>query len=598
MTIRAISVAVLLAVAVPQAQQNDRARALDAQIGRIFEAREYEVPRFGPARWLPDGASYTTVERSVDQRGASEIVRYDAKSGARTILVSAAQLTPKGRPGPLDIDDYAWSRDSRRLLVFTNTRKVWRQNTRGDYWVLDPGSGALRQLGGGAPKTSLMFAKFSPDGSRAGYVRGNNLYVERIDDGHVVQLTSDGSETTINGTSDWVYEEELGVRDGFRWSPDGTKIAFWNFDTTGIGTFSLINDTDALYPVVTKIPYPKAGTRNSAVRIGVVSADEHHATRWLDTPGDPRDTYLARMDWLDAGTVAVQQLNRLQNRNDLLLGDVRSGDVRRIFRDESKTWVDVMDDLRWIDGGRACLWLSERDGWQHAYRVPRDGGEPVLLTRFEADVVEIAGVDEAGGWLYFAASPDRATDRYLYRAKLDGAGTPQRVTPAADRGTHGYDVAPGGRLAFHTASTFDRPPSTDVVDLPDHRALRPLTDVSALVAKLKPIVDPPVEFFTLDVGGGVTLDAWMLKPKDFDPSRTYPVVVYVYGEPAGVTVTDRWGGGRNLFHRALAEAGYVVVSVDNRGTPAPKGAAWRKIIYGTVGDLSSREQAAAMRALA
>ncbi|HXI29778.1 MAG TPA: S9 family peptidase, partial [Vicinamibacterales bacterium] len=528
----------------------------------------------------------------------SEIVRYDAKSGARTILVSAAQLTPKGRPAPLDIDDYAWSRDSRRLLVFTNTRKVWRQNTRGDYWVLDLGSGALRQLGGGTPEASLMFAKFSPDGSRAGYVRGNNLYVERIDDGHVVQLTSDGSETTINGTSDWVYEEELGVRDGFRWSPDGTKIAFWNFDTTGIGTFSLINDTDALYPVVTKIPYPKAGTKNSAVRIGVVSADEHHVTRWLDTPGDPRDTYLARMDWLDAGTVAVQQLNRLQNRNDLLLGDVRSGDVRRIFRDESKTWVDVMDDLRWIDGGRACLWLSERDGWQHAYRVPRDGGEPVLLTRFEADVIEIAGVDEAGGWLYFAASPDRATDRYLYRAKLDGSGTPQRVTPAADRGTHGYDVAPGGRLAFHTASTFDRPPSTDVVDLPDHRALRPLTDVSALVAKLKPIVDPPVEFFTLDIGGGVTLDAWMLKPKDFDPSRTYPVVVYVYGEPAGVTVTDRWGGGRNLFHRALAEAGYVVVSVDNRGTPAPKGAAWRKIIYGTVGDLSSREQAAAMRALA
>src|SRR6185295_15879711 len=282
---------------------------------------------FGPARWLPDGASYTTVERSADQRGASEIVRYDAKSGARSILVSAAQLTPKGRPAPLAIDDYAWSRDSRRLLVFTNTRKVWRLNTRGDYWVLDLASGALRQLGVGAPEASLMFAKFSPDGSRAGYVRANNLYVERIDDGDVVQLTSDGSETTINGTSDWVYEEELGVRDGFRWSPDGTKIAFWNFDTTGIGAFSLINDTDALYPVVTKIPYPKAGTKNSAVRIGVVSADEHHATRWLDTPGDPRDTYLARMDWLDAGTVAVQQLNRLQNRNDLLLGDVRSGDV-------------------------------------------------------------------------------------------------------------------------------------------------------------------------------------------------------------------------------------------------------------------------------
>src|SRR5262249_25170967 len=209
MTSRATIVALLLAVAVPHAQQNDRARALDAQIGRIFEAREYDVPRFGPARWLPDGTSYTTVERATDERGAPEIVRYDAKSGARSILVAAAQLTPKGRSTPLEIADYIWSRDGRRLLVFTNTRKVCRQNTRGVYWVLDVASGALRQLGSGAPEASLMFAKFSPDGSRAAYVRANNVYVERIDDGRVVQLTTDGSDTTINGTSDWVYEEEL-----------------------------------------------------------------------------------------------------------------------------------------------------------------------------------------------------------------------------------------------------------------------------------------------------------------------------------------------------------------------------------------------------
>jgi len=598
MTRPALTVIVLLAVAVPHAQQADRTRELDARIGRIFEAREYDVPRFGPARWLADGGSYTTVERGADQRSGSEIVRYDAKSGARSILVSAAQLTPKGRTTPLGIDDYIWSHDSRRLLLFTNTRKVWRQNTRGDYWVLDIHSGGLRQLGGGAPEASLMFAKFSPDGSRVAYVRGNDIYVERIDDGRIVRLTADGSDTTINGTSDWVYEEELNVRDGFRWSPDGTKIAFWNFDTAGVGSFSLINDTDSLYPVVTRIPYPKAGTKNSAVRIGVVSADEHPATRWLNTPGDPRDTYLARVDWLDADTVVIQQLNRLQNQNDLLLADPKSGEVRRAFRDESKTWVDVMDDLHWIDRGRACIWLSERDGWRHAYRVPRDASHPTLLTNFAADVIEIAGVDEPGGWLYFIASPERPTDRYLYRTRLDGSGAPERMTPAADRGTHGYDVAPGAHLAFHTFSRFDRPPSTDVVDLPTHRALRPLTDVAALIETLKPIVQPPVDFFTLDVGSGVTLDAWMLKPKDFDASRRYPVIAYVYGEPAGVTVTDRWGGGRNLFHRALADAGYIVVSIDNRGTPAPKGAEWRKVIYGTVGDLSSKEQAAAMRALA
>jgi dipeptidyl-peptidase-4 len=593
----AVLAAVLACVGI-EAQQLDRARALDEQIGRIFQTREYEVPRFGPARWLPDGVAYSTVERSADRADARDIVRYDAVTGARTILIAGSRLVPPGRSAPLDIDDYTWSNDGRRLLVFTNTRKVWRQNTRGDYWVLDLAGGTLRRLGGSAPESSLMFAKFSPDGSRAAYVRANNIYAERIDDGRITQLTTDGSETTINGTSDWVYEEELNVRDGFRWSPDGTRIAFWQFDTTGVGMFSLVNATDTLYPIVTRIPYPKAGTANSAVRIGVITADdEGRETHWIETPGDARDNYLARLEWLDRSTLAIQQLSRLQNRNDLLLADVGTGEVRRVFRDESKTWVDVMDQVRWIDGGRAFLWLSERDGWRHAFRVPRQGGDALLLTRFDGDVIDLAGIDGAGGWLYFVASPTRATEGYLYRSKLDGTGTPRRVTPEGAVGTHGYDVAPGGRLAFHTYSTFDRPPSTDVVDLPNHRSLRSLTDTDALEKKLSPLVAPPAEFFTVDIGGGVTLDGWMLKPSHFDASRRYPLIVHVYGEPASQTVVDRWGGGRTLFHRALAEAGYVVVSIDNRGTPAPKGAAWRKIIYGAVGDLSSKEQAAAVRAL-
>jgi dipeptidyl-peptidase-4 len=593
----AATVAATLAVgAALYAQPSDRTQALDDQIGRIFQSRDYEVPRFGPARWLPDGTSYSTIERSADG-SARDIVRYDAGSGARTVLVAGSRLVPAGATAALDIDDYAWSSDGKRLLVFANTRKVWRQNTRGDYWVLDLASGSLRRLGGNIPASSLMFAKFSPDGARVAYVRANDIYVERLSDSRITRLTSDGSETTINGTSDWVYEEELGVRDGFRWSPDGARIAFWQFDTTGVGIFSLINDTDTLYPIVTRIPYPKAGTKNSAVRVGVVDADDGHATRWMKTPGDPRDSYLARVEWIDAATLALQQLNRLQNRNDLLLADARTGETRRVFRDESQAWVEVMEKITWIDRGRAFLWLSERDGWQHVFRVPRDGGEPVLLTRFDADAIDIAGVDEAQGILYILASPQNATQRYLFQSKLDGSGAPERVTPENEAGSHAYDVAPGGHLAFHTSSRFDRPPTTDVVDLPAHRVLRSLTDTRALVKKLSPIVEPPVEFLTVDIGGGVQLDAWMLKPSSFDRTRKYPVIVYVYGEPASQTVTDRWGGGRTLFHRALAEAGYIVVSVDNRGTPAPKGGAWRKIVYGTVGDLSSKEQAAAVRAL-
>jgi dipeptidyl-peptidase-4 len=616
----ALAVAAIAVASV--AAQESPSRAVDEQLGRIFDANEYAVPRFGPARWRPDGTSYSTVEPSATAGGGFDIVRYDAATGARDVLAGAIRLTAEGQTTPLSIDNYAWSSDGSRLLIFTNTKKVWRNNTRGDYWVTDLKGGLPKKLGGASPPSSLMFAKFSPDGSRVAYVRANNIYVERLADGKITPLTKDGSETTINGTSDWVYEEELGVRDCFEWSPDGKSIAYWQFDSTGVGIFSLINDTDALYPVVTRIPYPKAGTTNSAARIGVVPADGGKTT-WLQTPGDPRQTYLARLDWIDDRTVAIQQLNRLQNQNDMLLGDARTGAVRRIFRDESKTWVEVVDGVEWVDQDRGFLWLSERDGWRHVYKVPvptsRDAsatrssnGEnpanpenpatlenpanPVLLTRFDADVIDLVGVDEPGGWIYVTASPDNATQQYLYRARLDGTGSPERVTPSDQPGWHTYVVGPNAKMAFHTWSRFEAPPGMDVIDLPVHASKRALTHPAAVAAKVAPLLKPAAEFFTVDVGGA-TLDGWMLKPSSFDASRKYPLLVYVYGEPANQTVVDRWGGNTLLFHRALADAGYIVVSVDNRGTPAAKGAAWRKIVYGTVGDLSSKDQAAAVQAL-
>ncbi len=576
------------------AQSLDRA-GVDRQLGRIFQDGAFDVPAFGPARWMADGAAYTTVESS-GPSGGSDLVRYDAVTGARSVLVPSARLVPAGATTPLAIRDYAWSADGRRLLVFTNTARVWRQHTRGDYWVLDLASGRLRQLGGDAPASSLMFAKFSPDGSRVAFVRANNLYVETVDDGRITPLTTSGSETLINGTSDWVYEEELGVRDGFRWSPDSRRLAYWQFDTTGVGIFTLLNNTDSVYPVATRIPYPKPGTTNSAARIGVVSA-EGGETRWMATPGDARDSYLARLEWHDASTLAIQQLNRLQNQQDLLTADATTGTVARVFRDRSETWVDVVDTVRWVDQGRRFLWTSERDGWRHIYLAAKDGSATTLVTRFDADILQLLGTDATETWVYFIASPTDATARYLYRARASGEGVPERVTPADQPGTHSYRLAPGGRLAFHTWSRFDVPPVTDVVELPSHRAVRSLTDTTALRAALAPVVTPPVEFFTVDVGGGVTLDGWMLKPSTFDPAKRYPLLMHVYGEPAGVTVTNQWPGANGLFHRALAEAGYIVASLDNRGTPAPKGAPWRKVVYGAVGDLSSKEQAAGVKAL-
>src|ERR1700678_3802586 len=269
----------------------------DKLLHRMFASTDFEVRNFGPARWLDGGAFYTTVERSADSKDAQEIVRYETATGKREVFVSAAKLIPAGAKTPLAIEDYSWSKDKSCLLIYTNSAPVWRQNTRGDYWVLELKSGALRKLGGDAPPSSLMFAKFSPDGSKVAYVRANNIYVEDIASGRITQITHDGSDTIVNGTSDWVYEEELDVRDGFRWSPDGQRIAYGQIDTNGVGTFKLIYNLGVpreivtgfpypgigAYPSILNIPYPLPGTKNSAARVGVVAAGCGE-TRWTAVP--------------------------------------------------------------------------------------------------------------------------------------------------------------------------------------------------------------------------------------------------------------------------------------------------------------------------
>ena len=578
---------------------------------RAFLTDEFSTRFFGPARWLNGGDSYTTVEPSASVKDASELVRYATGTGKREVLVSAADLTPPGAKNPLSIDNYDWSGDNHRLLIYTNSQRVWRQNTRGDYWVLDLATKKLRKLGGDAAPSTLMFAKFSPDGSKAGYVRANNIYAEDIATGAITPLTHDGSDTIINGTSDWVYEEELDIRDAFRWSPDGKSIAYWQFDTHTVRNFALIYDVGGPYDVVTQIPYPRfgvyplvkpvpipqAGTPNSRVRIGVVPASGGE-TRWMQVEGDPEKSYIARMEWAgDSDSLVIQHLNRRQDTDDVMLADANTGATKIVHSEHDDAWVDVVDDLKWLRGGKDFLWTSEHDGWRHAYVISRDGQQARLATPGDFDVMEIVGADPQEQWLYYMASPDDAARRYLYRSKLDGSSAAERVTPAGQPGLHLYDVSRDFHWAFHTVMTIDTPPVTRLEHFTDQRTERTLEDNAALRGKVKELFARPTEFLKVDIGDGVVLDAWMIQPKNFDPAKKYPVLVFIYGEPAGQTVIDAWDGEFALFHRLLAQEGYVVLSVDNRGTPAPRGRAWRKVVYGSVGVLSSKEQAAALQKL-
>ena len=601
-----IAVCLVAKMATPSSAYGQMRESAAKLIARTMGNPEFRPKSFRGGTWLGNGDAYLDLEPSTSGAG-NDLVKYATETGAREILVAAERLIPAVEKTPLAVEDYSLSPDGHHVLVFTNSKTVWRRNTRGDYWVLDLTGGALRKLGGDAPPSSMMFAKFSPDNSKVGYVRGNNVYVQDLASGRITQLTKDGSDTIINGTSDWVNEEEFDIRDGFAWSPDSRAIAFWQFNISGVHQYTLIYNLGAPrgeivtgvpyphlgpYPETLEYPYPLAGTENSAVRVGVVSATGGPVV-WMQTAGDPHDHYIPEMAWADSGHVLIQHMNRLQNRNEFLLADAAAGASRTVFVDEDRAWVEVNRDVCWIRQGLEFLVLSERDGWRHLYRVARDTGKSQLVTHGDFDVVSVDRITPDGKWVYFIASPDNATQRYLYRVQPDGTSAPERLTPNVP-GTHSYTISPNGEWAFHTFTSFDLPPAYDVVHLPDHRMVRKTVENAAVAERVKPLSGGPAEFVKVDAGNGLMVDAWLMKPADFDPAKKYPLIVYVYSEPAGQTTADRWP---SMFHRALTSAGYLVASFDNQGTPAPRGREWRKVVYGNVGQLSSQEQATALESL-
>ena len=541
----------------------------------------------GSMTWLKDGERYSRLENN-KQTGGTDIVAYRAKDNSREVIIPSSLLTDKSTGRPIPVRSVSWSADNEKVLIYNNTRRVWRYDTRGDYWVLNLKDGALRQLGKGMPESSMMFAKFSPDGTRVAYVSNNNIYVEDIDSGKITQLTKDGSDTIVNGTFDWVYEEEFSCRDGFRWSPDGKHIAYWQSDTKGTGVFDIINNVDSIYAKVIHSPSPKAGTTNSAVKVGYVSSTGGNTT-WIAIPGDPRNNYLPRMEFIpESDELFIQQLNRPQNTNKVWIAKISDNSLNNIFTDTDAAWLDTNDNIQWLKDNHYFTWESERSGWRHLYRISRDGKEIQPITKGDFDYISPVETDLQKGWVYFIASPDNFTQRYLYRAKAFGNGEVERVSPMEQSGQHRYNMAPTGKWAIHTYSNASTPSVIDMVSFPKHQSVRMLEDNAQAKDQYAALGLNPKEFIKVK-SGNLTLDAWMIKPVDFDASKKYPVIIEVYGEPASATVQDVWGNG-DLWQQYMANQGYIVVSIENRGANTPRGREWRKCIYGEVGTFSSEDQ--------
>lgn len=608
MPIVVVLVSLLLALAsTATVAQDSKPDASLLSIERIFTKPEFD-PQGISAKWLSVGSEFTQLEASAETKDARDLVRYDAISGKRDVLVPASMLIPAGQSKPLSVEDYRFSNDLSQVLIFTNSKRVWRHNTRGDFWLLDRSSRELRKLGGDSAASSLMFAKLNPVDRQVAWVKNGDVYLEDLRSTAPKALTSKPSKETINGTFDWVYEEELDLRDGFRWSPNGEFIAYWQMDTSGMRNFPLVNTEAGLYPEVQLIAWPKVGETNPSARLKVINPKARESYD-INVPGDSRDNYIARVEWRPNSTqLLIQQLNRRQNTLRVFVVEMHDNGQaagaaktpRELFVEKDDAWVDIHDELFWTSDAKQFTWLSERDGWRHLYLAGLDGSVR-KVTDGKFDVIKLLALvptpsqaDPNAGIAYFLASPEKPTESFLYSINLDGSCL-TRLTPADQAGSHAYVISADGKAALHTVSRMSQPPVTSVISLPEHKSLKVLADNKPLIEKLSKLKQEPVEFFRVSIGNGVELDGWCLKPPGFDGNKKYPVLVYVYGEPAGQTVVDRWQGNRHLWHQMLAQKGCVVLSFDNRGTPAPRGREWRKMIYRRIGVTGPEDQAAALR---
>ena len=555
---------------------------------------EFSGEFFRPVKWAEEGHLFYKMDDSAD---GTYIFKEDIKTGEKKLLVTSKQLIPEGKSTPLPLKEYKFSPSGKWMLIYTNTKKVWRVNSKGDYWVLNLETGKLRKLGGpGAKPSTLQFAKFDPTETYAAFVMEHNLYAENLETGAIKQLTFDGSRTIINGTFDWVYEEEFGIRDGFRWSPDGKMIAFWQLDASGVRDFLMINNTDSLYSYTIPVQYPKAGETNSACRVGTVDIFTEEIT-WINIEGDPRNNYIPRMEWAGkTGKLALQHLNRLQTEMSVFLADPRTGEVERLYNERQNAWIEVVDDWKFVHNDSHLFWVSDKDGFNQLYLISLKDGKMTNLLDGNYDAMEVVKVVEATGTVYFYASPENATQKYLYAASLNKEYDPVRITPKEFKGTNSYSISADGKFAYHTYSAINSPNKVALVELPDHDLVKQETTNAKLAEKLK-TAGYNYELFTVTTKSGISVDGWMTKPYNFDPAKKYPVLFYVYNEPASTTVNDKFDGFFGLYHRAIADLGFVVVSVDGRGTPAPKGREWRKSIYQKIGVISSEDQAGALEAL-
>ena len=569
------------------------------------------VTLFG--RVLPNDIVWNENETGYYSIKNNNIVLVSTRGKEDKIILSSTQINN------IEIESFSFSQSKNKILLFTKSVKVWRYNTRGDYWVYDFNKNQVQKLGREMSSSSLMFAKFSPDENFVGYVSKEksesgfrnsstsvNIYLENLENREIKKLTSsNGTKKLINGTFDWVYEEEFGCRDGFIFSEDGSRIAFWQIDANQVRDFYMINNTDSIYSYTIPVEYPKVGEDLTPARIGVINLIDEKIT-WMKVPGEQNKFYLPRMTWMPGrNDLMIQQLNRKQNHSKIYIANSNNGETELLMEEKDDAWVDlrsswpyqVQAGWKFINEGKEFLYTTEKDGWSHIYRFNISSKSEYLVTKGDYDVVKPLAYDERNEIVYFIASPENPTERYLYKTSAKGNGSLIRVTPNVLEGSHNYQISTKAKYAFHSFSNYFTRPMQAIITLPNHKFIN---DDQNMIKKFDASKkeDHPLEFFQITTVDDVTMEGWIVKPKNLNKNKKYPVLFYFYSEPAGQTGVNRYGAGNNgLYDGNLGDDGYVYVTFDGRGTPSPKGRAWRKAIYRNIGRINVRDMAMGAKAV-
>lgn len=558
------------------------------QIWKDYTFMANRVPGFD---FQNDGKHYTRIEEG-------KLNKYDLTSGDLTQTLFDAIETQRTNPTfPKTFDDYSFSKDEKSLLLKTGTESVYRRSSIANYYVYRStvkGVELLSKLG------KQRSATFSPDGQKVAYVVGNDLFVKNLISGVETRITNDGRmNKIINGAADWVYEEEFSVAKAFFWSPDSKRIAFMRFDESRVKEFTMTLYTDEVYPEYQTFKYPKVGEDNAVVTIHIydlgtkktVMADAGYESPGLEAT---EQIYFPRIKWTqDPNQLCIFKMNRHQNKLELLLADANSGEVESLYTETNKYYIDITDDLTFLKDGKRFIWTSEKSGYNHIYLMSMKGKEVKALTAGKFDVTNFYGIDEANGKVYYQAAAKSPLQREIYSVDIKSGKVNQL---SKSEGTNSAQFSSTFSYYVSRYSTVNQP-TTYAVYASDGMLLRTIEDNERVKTLQKDFATQPIEFIKIPAAGNVELNASILKPKDFDATKEYPVFMYVYGGPGSQTVQDGFGGFNYWWFQMLAQQGYIVVSVDNRGTGA-RGEEFKKMTYKQLGKYETEDQIAAAKYLA